>query len=180
MNHSSVKYQWHIKLDKAKEFINKHNRLPSQQSGNREEKTLARWRYTQNNLYKKRKMSPEKLELYRQSGLTETVFKKSWYTNLNKVTEFMKLCGRLPAFSHHSPEEDHLADWCQKQRLYYKQGLFLNQRKKRVLQAAGILNKINYKDRWKETFEKFLFLFKLKDVDNFNYMNTLSIFRIKI
>ncbi len=146
--------KWDAHYDKVVKFIQQHGRYPTDTRKDKgEEVPLAKWLYHQRYLIRLNKFPEERLEKFNKINPTTSFFNKKWQNNLKQVIQFTKKNNRLPFWD--SLEEKHLRLWYHNQYTFYRKGT-LNQQRKTLLDASGILKYIYENDVWKKRYDEFL------------------------
>jgi len=120
---------WEESLEKAKEFMDVNNKRPSHGSKNQEEKTLAKWISHQVTNYKKKAYIMNQTEIYDAwtAFINDTKYKEyfigfagKWFSDLEKVKEFMDVNNKRPNKRSENQEEKTLGIWISNQLTNYK------------------------------------------------------------
>lgn len=104
--------QWTSRFDELKEYLNKHNKMPTQADTDETTKFLARWVNTQKVNYKKQVdiMKEDVIRCHWEDFMNEyPIFfltnAEMWMFNLNKVKEYIIKNNKLPS-SHSNVDEE--------------------------------------------------------------------------
>ena len=141
---------WNKKFDNLKQFMDKNEKRPSDNSKNREEKLLGLWTSTQNGNYKIKKNSMKDKIKYKL--WTEFLEKyKKYFKNLNEVwnkkidnlKKFMDKNKKRPSYNSKNEEERHMGQWLSQQIHNYK-----NNKNKKMVEERY--------DLWIEFMEQYI------------------------
>ena len=144
--------KWDSHYSRVVQFIQQNSRYPTDSRKDKREALLAKWLYHQRYLLSLNKFPEERLEKFLEINPRSTAFDKRWLQNLKMTIQFIKKNDRLPF--RDSPDEKRLRLWYYNQYTYYRKGT-LNQQRKTLLDASGILRYAFEKDVWKEHYNAF-------------------------
>jgi len=120
---------WENKMKRVKEYIDKHNRKPYNDTKDKSENTLAEWLYTQRNNYKNRKDCMkykevrEKWEEFTESDKYSKYFvseKEIWKQKFTKLKDYMKKHNKRPSKHDENKEISSLGSWIGTQLVNHK------------------------------------------------------------
>ena len=120
---------WFENFEKVKQFIDKNCKRPSKHSKNKEEKILACWIGTQLKNYKTKINILKKEEIYNAwtDFISDEIYKEylftdeeKWYTNLEKIKQFIDENSKRPSTHSKNEYEKKLATWMNNQLTNYK------------------------------------------------------------
>jgi superfamily II DNA or RNA helicase len=123
---------WDEKWDKTfndlKEFHRKNKRWPTRRRGStnlgsdhKKERILGNWYEQQKSLFKKGKLSEDKIKKLESIGFVWDTLNENWNKNFNAIKEFYRVNRRWPRSSGNK-EENKLDNWCKDQKYLFKKG----------------------------------------------------------
>jgi superfamily II DNA or RNA helicase len=145
---------WQEKANNVKIFIEKYEKLPSQTSSNKIEKSFGHWSTVQRRSYIKKTLEKEKIIFL------ESINGWLWDTSdfigsINKIKEFIIKNNRLPkekrkAASINDKEENQLNAWCGTIRQKYKMKKLSDDEIKTIESINGWFWKQNLDEEWQK------------------------------
>ena len=141
---------WDIMYEKVKKFIRKNNRLPTP-NREHEEAPLGNWRYNQNVLIKKGKLSKKRTQKIKELGTIEQWNDDRWYERLNEGIAFVAKHQRIPQRTPECDYERKLAKWREAQLTKLKKGM-LSRKKANAFKTSGLV--MEKKDSWGERYKE--------------------------
>ena len=161
---------WYNTLKKVKQFIDKNNKRPKQQSKIKEEKTLGRWLSTQITNYQKKSCIMKEKEIYDSwtKFINDEKYKEYflsneevWYNNLEKVKQFIDENIRTPINGCQNKEEKIIASWISLQIKNYKKKTYIMKDKEIYNAWTEFINDEKYREyflsneeAWHDNLEK--------------------------
>lgn len=144
--------KWYNNFSKIQRFIQQNGRCPANFNKDKSEASLAKWLYHQRYLIKLNKLPKDRLTNFQKIISNRPIFDKIWQQSLKMTIQFIKKNNRIP--SNHISKEKYLSLWYYRQYTDYRKGT-LNQQRKILLDASGILTYKFQKDVWKERYNAF-------------------------
>ena len=118
---------WIQQLDELKQFLNKNNKRPSEESKNIEEKYLGRWLSNQNTDYKTKSKGMKGESRYKIWCLFLEEYKEyfisndeMWFKSLEKLKVFININKKRPSQHVLDMNENFIASWFGTQQKHYK------------------------------------------------------------
>jgi len=111
--------QWEEKFKLSKDFVKKHDRLPSCHSKDKQERMLGSWIDWQKQYKKKGKLSKERQKKLNNINDWKWEFdvEKQWEGQLKLLKEFIKKHDKFPSYRSKRKEEKILAMWISHQKV---------------------------------------------------------------
>ncbi len=143
---------WNIRFEQLKLWLSEHNgRYPSTEDINRDVARLANWVDWQRQLYKKGKLSEERLILLNSIGFIWSK-KSTWEGMFNEIKKHIsEHNGKFPARNDNDEYTNRLANWVMNQRSRYIHGK-LSKDKMTLLDSIGLID--SRQESWEEIFVK--------------------------
>ena len=159
--------KWKVNLFKLEEYINKYNKLPSQNDKDNNIKKLGNWISNQKDNYKNneyimknkenKKIWEQFIEKYKELFKTKIEF---WNENLIKLEDYINKYNKLPSSESKDKNIKYLGCWLSHQKDTYNNNEL-------------IMKNEEIKKQWEEFIKKYIYLFKTTKelwIDNFKQL----------
>jgi hypothetical protein len=145
---------WFENKNKVEEYIQQHDKLPSQYSKDTNIKSLGLWISYQKNSYKKieKLMKNEEIRIEWKTFIEKYPHlflsnEEIWFENKNKVEEYIQQHNKLPSSTHKDTNIKSLGQWISMQKKNYKK-------------MEQIMNNEEIRKEWETFIEKYPHLFQ--------------------
>jgi superfamily II DNA or RNA helicase len=159
---------WFENKNKVEEYIQQHDKLPSQHSKDTNIKSLGLWISTQKNNYKKMEhiMKNEDIRIEWKTFIDKYPHlflsnEENWFENKNKVEEYIQQHNELP--SQHSKDTN-----------IKSLGLWISTQKKNYKKNVEIMNNEEIRKGWESLIEKYPHLFLSNEENWFENKNKVE------
>ena len=158
--------KWYDNLNKLEEFIITCNKLPNDKSKIKEERQFGQWLIHQRTNYKKEisSMKDKEIRISWNDFINKynELFKdnnKIWYSNFNKLEDFIKVNTKSPSPTSMNKEEKQLGQWSHQQKQNYKKEISSMKNNEIRIIWNNFINKykellMNNNEKWYDNLNK--------------------------
>jgi hypothetical protein len=147
--------KWIQNCNNLKKFVEINNKLPSDHSKNKVEKSLGQWYRDQRKHYKKGKLSLDKIKLLESipNWVWQLDLDEQWKKLCSDVNEFSKINNRLPSQYSKIKDEKTLGNWCAFQREKQKSGKLSLEQQRLSEEIPNWYWKRDLEENWKNSYD---------------------------